>query len=51
MNKEQIIDVNHPIAQKCFPLFSGVTTFQIRKDLLNIINTAITEYKKMEENE
>lgn len=51
MNKELIIDENHPIAEKCFSLFSGVATYQIKKDLLKIINTAISEYIKMQEDE
>lgn len=49
LEKEQLIDENHPIAKECFPLYSGVITYQIRQDLLKIINKAIHEYNKARE--
>lgn len=47
LEKEQLIDENHPIAKECFSLYSGVITYRIRQDLLKIINKAIYEYNEI----
>lgn len=47
---EIIIDEDDPIAKKCFTQFTGVNTCQVKKDLLKIINTAILEYQKIQQN-